>query len=209
MGYGLKTIGTTGLLQIDDGYVLHHAASQGIVASGGAVPSGTGILFVAPHTATGSVGGSPTSTNVFSSSSGSYSYVWMNTNPTPSASGYGLVIFNQNGTLAYDSSKKIMYPVLSYNYFEQPTGAYAVASKTISVPPTLAGRKRYVAAYPLAYPWALRINTYNYNLGYWVMNSVTINSSSVTIQTGALGGGPPGNAGPFGGMNFFFADFVT
>lgn len=209
MSYGLKVLGTTGLLQIDDGYVMHHALSQGTVTSGSAVPSGSGILFIAPHTATGSVGGSPTSSNVFFSSSGSYSYVWMNTNPTPSASGYGLVIFNQNGTLAYDSNKKIMYPVLSYNYLEQPASGTYAASKTISVPPVSAGRKRYVAAYPLAYPWAIRINEATYNEGYWIMNSVTINSSSVTIQTGPIYGGPPGSAGPFGGMNFFFADFVT
>lgn len=209
MSYGLKVLGTTGLLQIDDGFVMHHASSQGTVASGGAVPGGSGILFIAPHTATGSVGGSPTSTNVFLSSSGSYSYVWMNTNPAPSVSGYGLVVFNQNGTLAYDSNKKIMYPVLSYNYLEQPASGSYTASKTISVPPVPAGRKRYVAAYPLAYPWAIRINEATYNEGYWIMNSATINSSSVTIHTGPVNGGPPGSAGPFGGMNFFFADFVT
>lgn len=209
MSYGLKVFGTTGLLQIDDGYVLYHAASQGAVSSGSAVPSGSGILFVAPHTATGSVGGSPSSTNVFSSSSGTYNYIWMNTNPTAPNSGYGLVVRTSNGITAYDSTKKIMYPVLSYNFTEQLSSGTHSASKTIGVPPVPAGRKRYVAAYPMAYPWAIRLNQDFPNVGYWIMNSVTIGASSVTIHSGPVSGGPPGDAGPFGGMNFFFADFLT
>jgi hypothetical protein len=101
-----------------------------------------------------------------------------------------------------------MYPVLSYNFTEALSGTYS-ASKTISVPPVKAGRKRYVAAYPMGRPWAIRLNQDFPNIGYWIMMSVTVNSSSVTMHAGPVGSGPPGNGGPFGGMNFFFADFLT
>lgn len=208
MSYGLKILGTTGLLQIDDGYVLFHAVSQGAVSSGSVVPSGSGLLFVAPHTATGHIARSTNSSSAFSSSSGTYNYVRMDINPTASNSGYGLIVHTSNGITAYDSTKKLMYPVLSYNFNEALSGTYS-ASKTISVPPVKAGRKRYVAAYPMVSMWANRLNPSSPNIGYQIMLSVTINSSSVTIHAGPVSGGPPDDEGPFGGMNFFFADFLT
>lgn len=207
MSYGLKILGTTGLLQIDDGFVLYHAVSQGAVSSNSAVPNGSGLLFVAPHTETGHIAGSTKSSSAFSSSSGTYNYIRMDTNPTASNSGYGLIVRTSNGITAYDSTKKLMYPVLSYNFTEALSGTYS-ASKTISVPPVKAGRKRYVAANPMVLPWANRLTSFP-NTGYRIMMSVTINSSSVTMHAGPVGGGPPHDAGPFGGMNFFFADFLT
>jgi hypothetical protein len=84
MSYGLKILGTTGLLQIDEGFVLYHAVSQGAVLSGSAVPDGSGLLFVAPHTETDHIAGSTSSSSAFSSSSGAYNYIRMDTNPTAS-----------------------------------------------------------------------------------------------------------------------------
>jgi hypothetical protein len=151
MAYGISIANAAGTTIISEEYSNYMVVSAGTSVNGtyGWTVSGDDILWVRPHILSGNyLHFDPTNTSpVLHSTSGTIEWVVTRRNPAPSSDTFGLRVLRADGSVAFDSGRAPLTPVMTFRDTANEASAAnnAVYQTNIVTPFSApAGRKRFV-----------------------------------------------------------------
>lgn len=143
MAFGIEIVNTLGNIIISETFSNFHLTQSGSVDGSGTIPTpGAGqLLFVRPATTGSTLFPSTAGGASIRSTSGNVEYVLMQVNAAPDpAETHGMRVYRADGTIAYDSAQRSVYPVAVYRL----ANVNSNFSSTISLPAVGIGKTRYL-----------------------------------------------------------------
>ena len=195
-GFGFSAVNQNDGVQIDQDYVNYVKLASGQnVSSGTAFPSvvGAKIFAARPSIDGNTIWAANYGGSVIGIVTSAGTYDWVAYGPQTEISlppsGYGLRVYRGDGSVAYDSNSRLMRPI---NNISVPTDGTSV-NRALTAGPS--GMRPYLSAYNIPMTQLVDVGGNN---GLVLGPKITFNNNtSITANVGAIGSGPPVNAGPW------------